>query len=221
MMELEDEIKMKTSPHSTDAEISIASMSDDISETTSIYSEVLKSNNSQQKSISTKRHAHIVQKLKSEIAVLKDSLSNTDILDLQNLQNKIRVSSLDCKRVKLINNELKEKNQLLEEKLHNAIQREILLTDELKKIQLKFESFSKDEFLQYTEPNEKKNEQFDQISNVNSITTPIDEYNTIPDINLSNDHLNWKKKAKHYEKLIIAYEERIKFLEVILYAKLY
>lgn len=120
---------------STDAEVSAASFSDEISETTSLCSEriVQTSSSSQKNTIHMKKHLQIVNKMKGEIALLTDSLAKTDYADLHTLQTRLRMNALDMKRVRQHNIELKDRIQSLEERLYNALQREILLTEELNK----------------------------------------------------------------------------------------
>jgi hypothetical protein len=121
----------------TDAEfVSLTSNSDDcISEIVSIRSDAVGGGNISRglsKSISFRKHQSIVHKLRAEIAVLQDSLSKTDFVDVQTLHTKLRTSMLDLKRVKTLNFEMKDRVQLLENRLHEALQREMLLQNDFK-----------------------------------------------------------------------------------------
>lgn len=121
----------------TDPEfVSLTSNSDDcISEIVSMRSDAGGGGNISRglsKSISFRKHQSIVQKLRAEIAILQDSLSKTDFVDVQTLQTKLRTSMLDLKRVKTLNFEMKDRVQLLEIRLHEALQREMSLQNQLK-----------------------------------------------------------------------------------------
>jgi hypothetical protein len=123
---------------STDVERSLASNSDDISEIISVRSDagggVFNSSRLLSKSISLKKHQVVVQKLRAEIALLGDSLAKTDLVDIQTLQTKLRTNMLDLKRLKELNFELKNRVQVLETRLHEALQRELILRDEIKSL---------------------------------------------------------------------------------------
>ena len=103
------------SSEGTDVERSPGTLSDEMSETSSIVHSVETQGVRVQKdSIPIKRHKIIIQKLTLELASLREALEETQYSDVQTLHTKLRASSLDLRRIKSLNLELKDRIQTLE-----------------------------------------------------------------------------------------------------------
>ena len=191
-------------------------LSDDISETTSVYSDTHGLNAGvgmkgvSKNSVHIKKHTQIVQKLKLEIASLQEQLNESSYTDIQTIQTKLRTTMLEMQRIKDHNMELKDRVQSLEDRLYTTLQREILLNDELEKA--KKTSTSKIKVEDDVDSDTGKND----VTSIKSLKAEISGV-THGGIGRGYHHRSakdWQRRCLHLERLTNAYEERIKTLEV-------
>lgn len=67
---------------------------------------------------SNKKALNVIQRLKSEIAILNNELEKTNIIDITLLEEKLRKSMQEINRLKISNIELRNRNQLLQSELY-------------------------------------------------------------------------------------------------------
>jgi uncharacterized protein YdcH (DUF465 family) len=203
----------------------------------------------------SKKNMQTIQKLKKEIFMLRDALSRTEIADIITLQSRLRSSNSTIQRLRQVNMELKDRVQLLEERLHGALT--VYTTSNGRKNDLNmnlvassvytmkrsisseeingvdddtFEDAQGDPFYdndddlsqQSTKSISSRSSTGNSIANSvygsssvkvsrpNSISALVTTMSRKPDDLI----LNLRKKNRHLEKLVLAYEERISFLEV-------
>ena len=206
-------------------------LSDDISETISVYSDQGPNGGSagytgiSKNSIHVKKHAQIVQKLKVEIASLQEQLNESTYTDVQTIQTKLRTTMLEMQKIKEHNGEMRDRVQSLEDRLYKTLQREIVLKDELSKEKAKVSSSSplsssSSGVKIKTESDNQGDDKLNQLNTNASDGIASIEYLKAEVTTLKNESngfrsaKDWQRRCLHLERLVSAYEERIKVLEV-------
>ena len=103
---------------SSSTETGAMSISDEASDLLS----VLSANGTRRKAhaaTAVKKAAVVIQKLKTDVAVLKEALDKSNMTDIGMLEDKLRRSSNETTKLKSLGNEMRSRIQLLEEELYH------------------------------------------------------------------------------------------------------
>jgi hypothetical protein len=165
------------------------------------------------KKVDFKKIAASMHRLKQENAALRDSLTRMNATDVALLRVKLRGANADMQQLKQLNSQLKERVQILEEKLvYIASEQSDSRVSAQERIRIR---------LQQAQTRSKQSEAKSSERSMNRSSGD--------DINLITNHLpsssadmsameqqvrQWQRKHRHAEKLLQSYEVRMQLMQV-------
>jgi len=227
MMELNQQLSEQDS-HSLNPSSVTESESDEFNDTHSVFSDVISISNRSLKK-TEKKLLLTIQKLKQENITLRENLESANASDVTLLRTKLRGAYADITRLKTNNTELKERVQLLEDKvfrmLATQVQSENVDTHDLKssiKEKLRQKALKSSLALSAV-TNEESNNNIS--ANQQETSSVISEHQSEEDILITTvgrgsdpppsvSYATMMQRCKHLEKLLRAYETKMTAMQV-------
>lgn len=197
--------------------------SDELNDNQSIFSDSLSISNRSIKK-SERKLLMALQKLKQENITLRDNLESARANDVTILKTKLRGAHADIVRLKTNNSELKDRVQILEEKLFKSLSVSANETDDggttklsaTEKLRLRAQKMHQSS-LTSTNPENGSDPNASTSTNSNDPISTIyvkDEQVTDSTAQFSETYLHLVQRCKHLEKLQRAYEKKMTIMQV-------
>lgn len=116
----------------TEASVSSESQLEDFrdNDNDSVYSDIASLSSKPSKTAEVRQYVRLLAKLKNENMLLKESLKKTNVTDIVTLKTELRGSRSDIIQLRQHNSELKDRVQILEQRLFNALSNLASTSDE-------------------------------------------------------------------------------------------
>ncbi|RYH30517.1 hypothetical protein EON65_04865 [archaeon] len=224
----EEEITKQTSPaasNATDSELagmlestgSVTTESDDLNDNLSVISDSFSIASKTLRKHDLKKIFGTIQKLKQENAALRDTLTKMNATDVAMLKNRLRGAQSDSLRLKQVNSEMKERVQLLEERVIALLAEQTRLRAESPTDRAKSkiaQAFAEKRKKQEGKAEHEDVQELKEDESVVSLSRLLEEKYAGRIRELEEELKSWQKKHKHTEKLIKSYEVKMEFMQV-------
>eukprot|EP01031_Cornospumella_fuschlensis_P032961 gene32961-39864_t len=195
---------------------SVTTESDDLNDNLSVISDSFSLASKTLRKHDLKKISAVIQKLKQENAALRDTLSKMKATDVAMLKNRLRGAQSDSLRLKQVNTEMKERVQLLEERIFALLAEQTRLRAESPTDRAKSRiahAFAEKRKKQEGKADHEEQENLKDEGGEISLNKLLEERYAGRIKELEDEVKVWQKKHKHTEKLIKSYEVKMELLE--------